>query len=60
MIRILTVDDDPSILKALKLGLGSKDMEVDVAENGAGAITLGTLKQYDVLIADLCLRHWFS
>ena len=55
MIRILTVDDDPSILKALKLGLGSKDMEVDVAENGAGAITLGTLKQYDVLIADLVL-----
>ena len=55
MIRILTVDDDPSILKALKLGLGSKDMEVDVAENGAGAITLGALKQYDVLIADLCL-----
>ncbi|MCP4578751.1 MAG: response regulator [Deltaproteobacteria bacterium] len=55
MIRILTVDDDPSILKALKLGLGSKDMEVDVAENGADGITLGTLKQYDVLIADLCL-----
>ena len=55
MIRILTVDDDPSILKALKLGLDSKDMEVDVAENGAGAITLGTLKQYDVLIADLVL-----
>ncbi len=55
MIRILTVDDDPSILKALKLGLGSKDMEVDVAENGTGVITLGALKQYDVLIADLCL-----
>ena len=55
MIRILTVDDDPSILKALKLGLGSKDMEVDVAENGADGITLGTLKQYDVLIADLVL-----
>ena len=55
MRRILTVDDDPSILKAFKLGLGSKDVEVDTAENGAGAIMLGALKQYDVLIADLCL-----
>ena len=25
------------------------------SENGAGAIALGSLKQYDVLIADLCL-----
>ena len=29
MKRILTVDDDPSILKALKLGLGSEHVEVD-------------------------------
>ena len=55
MKRILTVDDDPSILKALKLGLGSEHVVVDTVENGAGAIALGSLKQYDVLIADLCL-----
>ncbi len=55
MKRILTVDDDPSILKALKLGLGSEHVVVDTVENGTGAIALGSLKQYDVLIADLCL-----
>jgi DNA-binding NtrC family response regulator len=55
MRRILTVDDDPSILKALKLGLGAEDVEVDTVEKGAGAIALGSMKQYAVLIADLCL-----
>ena len=53
--RILVVDDEPSIGKALTLGLSSKELEVDVAENGRIGVRLGSRKQYDVLIADLCL-----
>jgi DNA-binding NtrC family response regulator len=53
--RILVVDDEPSIGKALTLGLSSKELEVDVAENGRTGVRLGSRKHYDVLIADLCL-----
>jgi DNA-binding NtrC family response regulator len=53
--RILVVDDEPSIGRALTLGLSSKELEVDVAENGRIGVRLGSRKQYDVLIADLCL-----
>jgi DNA-binding NtrC family response regulator len=52
---MLVVDDEPSIGKALTLGLSSKELEVDVAENGRIGVRLGSWKQYDVLIADLCL-----
>jgi DNA-binding NtrC family response regulator len=53
--RILVVDDEPSIGKALKMGLSSSEMEVDVAESGSRGVELGTRQHYDVLIADLCL-----
>lgn len=53
--RILVVDDEPSIGKALTLGLSSKELDVDVAENGRIGVRLGSRKQYDILIADLCL-----
>ena len=53
--RILVVDDEPSIGKALKMGLSSSEVKVDVAESGSTGVELGTQKHYDVLIADLCL-----
>ena len=55
VLRILVVDDEPSIGKALKMGLSSSEMEVDVAESGSRGVELGTRQHYDVLIADLCL-----
>lgn len=55
MRRILVVDDEPSIGKALTLGLSSEEIKVEVAENGNTGVQLGTRKHYDVLIADLCL-----
>ena len=55
VLRILVVDDEPSIGRALTLGLSSKELEVDVAGNGRLGVRLGSRKQYDVLIADLCL-----
>ena len=53
--RILIVDDEPSIRKALTWGLASDAVEVEVAENGAAGVLLGTSKRYDVIIVDLCL-----
>lgn len=53
--RILVVDDEPSIGKALKMGLSSSEVEVDVAESGNTGVELGTRQHYDVLIADLYL-----
>ena len=55
MKRILVIDDEPSIGKALTLGLSSHEMEVDVAEDGASGVRLGCEKHYDILIADLYL-----
>ena len=53
--RILVVDDEQSILKALSMGLSSEDFEVDVAADGTSGIRLGSRQDYDILIADLCL-----
>ncbi len=55
MERILIVDDEPSIRKALSMGLTSDGFEVDTAQDGTGGILLGRQKEYDILIVDLCL-----
>lgn len=54
-IKILVVDDEPSIRKGMKLGLSSKEIEIDSVETGAEGLVLGSQKSYDVIIADLCL-----
>lgn len=55
MYRILVVDDEPSIGKALALGLASNKVKVDVVEDGACGIDLGCREKYDVIIVDLGL-----
>ena len=55
MYRILVVDDEPSICKALSMGLASDEFAVDVASDGNKGILLGARKKYDILIVDLCL-----
>ncbi len=55
MKRILIVEDDPSIRKALSIGLTSKDYKVDTASDGTGGLLLGSISEYDVVIIDLCL-----
>ena len=57
MRRILVVDDDLSICKALQLGLSSKEVEVDIADNGKSAVELGSQKEYDVVVADMILTE---
>ncbi len=55
MERILVIDDEASICKALKIGLASENFEIDLASDGASGIRLGQKQAYDVLIADLSL-----
>lgn len=62
MNRILLVDDEPSILHGLALGLSSRENIVECADTGEAAIRKGREGQYDVLIVDLCLpdMHGFD
>ncbi len=55
MERILVIDDEASIRKALQIGLASENFEVDLASDGISGIQLGQKRSYDILIADLCL-----
>jgi Amt family ammonium transporter len=55
MERILVVDDEASIRKALQIGLASENFEIDLARDGGTGIQMGQQKAYDILIADLCL-----
>ncbi len=55
MERILVVDDEASIRKALQIGLASENFEIDLARDGLSGIQMGQQKAYDILIADLCL-----
>ncbi len=54
-IKILVVDDDPVTQAMLKKTLTKADYEVDIAENGAQAITFVTDNYYDVVITDLMM-----
>ncbi|MBE9545674.1 MAG: EAL domain-containing protein [Proteobacteria bacterium] len=55
MERILVIDDEASIRKALGIGLASEDFVVDLASDGISGIQLGQQRSYDILIADLSL-----
>lgn len=55
MARVLVIDDDPSLLRALRLGLASGGHEVIVAENGERGISETALKSPDVIVLDLGL-----
>lgn len=53
--RILVVDDDPIVLRALRRLLqGSRPgWEIDMAESGEAALQLVDSKSYDVVVTDL-------
>jgi len=53
--RILVVDDDPSLLRALRLGLRASGYEVVVAINGEQGISQAALSTPDVIVLDLGL-----
>ena len=55
MTKVLVVDDDPSLLKALRIGLTARGDEVVLAQTGAEAVTQVALAGPDLVILDLGL-----
>ena len=55
MARVLVVDDDPSLLKAMRIGLTARGDEVVVAHTGAEAVDQVALADPDLVILDLGL-----
>ncbi len=55
MTKVLVVDDDASLLKALRIGLTARGDEVLVAHSGAEAINQVALARPDLVILDLGL-----
>jgi two-component system KDP operon response regulator KdpE len=55
MTKVLVVDDDPSLLKALRIGLTARGDEVVVARTGADAVTQVALAHPELIILDLGL-----
>ena len=55
MTKVLVVDDDPSLLKALRIGLMARGDEVLVAHSGTEAINQVALAGPDLVILDLGL-----
>ena len=55
MTKVLVVDDDPSLLKALRIGLTARGDDVVVAHSGAEAVAQVALAIPDLVILDLGL-----
>jgi two-component system KDP operon response regulator KdpE len=53
--RILVVDDDPQILRALRINLRARAYEVDVAADGATALRIAATSRPDLVVLDLGL-----
>ena len=53
--KILTVEDEPSIRKALAMGLAPYGFDVDPAPNGAAALAMAGATRYDSMLVDLRL-----
>src|SRR5512139_2954884 len=53
--RILFIDDEPEILKAVKFYLEDEDFEVHIAEEGNKAIELAESIQPDLIILDVMM-----
>ncbi|MFJ8163977.1 response regulator [Streptomyces sp. NPDC096136] len=55
MTRVLVVDDEPQIVRALVINLKARRYEVDAAADGAGALELAAARHPDVVVLDLGL-----
>jgi two-component system, OmpR family, KDP operon response regulator KdpE len=53
--KVLVIDDDPSLLRALRLGLKSGGHEVTTAVNGESGLTQAALSSPEVIVLDLGL-----
>ncbi|MFD4987247.1 response regulator [Streptomyces sp. NPDC058374] len=55
MTRVLVVDDEPQIVRALELNLRARKYEVDSAGDGTTALRLAAERHPDVIVLDLGL-----
>jgi two-component system KDP operon response regulator KdpE len=55
MTRVLVVDDEPQILRALGINLRARGYDVDLAPDGEQALTLAASHHPDVVVLDLGL-----
>jgi len=55
MTRVLVVDDEPQIVRALRINLRARGYEVDAAPDGRGALELAARRHPDVVVLDLGL-----
>ncbi len=55
MTRVLVVDDDPALLKALRIGLEARDFEVTVARSGTEGLSRAAQAAPDLVVLDLGL-----
>lgn len=53
--RVLVVDDEPGVRKALQRGLRAEGMDVVTAADGPSALRLGQTGAFDVLLLDIML-----
>ncbi len=55
MTRILVVDDEPQLLRALRINLAAREYDVAVAADGAAALRLAADWHPDLVVLDLGL-----
>ncbi|MFF4581976.1 response regulator [Streptomyces sp. NPDC001389] len=55
MTRVLVVEDDPQLVRALKINLQARKFEVEAAADGGSALRLAAARKPDVIVLDLGL-----
>ena len=55
MTRVLVVDDEPQILRALRINLSARHYDVDIAADGASALHAAAHHRPDLVVLDLGL-----
>jgi DNA-binding response OmpR family regulator len=53
--RVLVVDDEPGVCRALRRGLAAEGMDVVVVADGPSALQLGLTGSFDVLLLDIMM-----
>lgn len=54
-LRVLVIEDEPTIVEFLRVGLGYEGYEVSIATDGNTALKLARAETHDVLLLDLML-----